>query len=101
MKVRVCVGSHSCEWPYAANRKGMVVWQEKRELKALEFPIDFHQIPDILVYLIRETDDAPVSFLRVSVVELLSEHLGAPPRFYHLLADQSRKVPCHKRERDF
>jgi hypothetical protein len=55
-------------------------------------------VPDVLVYLIRETDNVPVSFLRVSAVELLSENFSAPPKFYHLRPDKSRRKALEENE---
>jgi len=98
MKVRVCIGANTIEWGFAANNKGMVVWNEMQEKKSIEFPEDFEMIPDAMIYLIRETDLAPVSFLRVPVVELLTENFSLPPKFFHLKPDRSRKAALNESE---
>jgi hypothetical protein len=69
----------------------MVVWNEMQEQRNIEFPVDFEMIPDVMIYLLRETDNTPVSFLRVPAVELLAEHFGAPPKFFHLQPDSARQ----------
>jgi hypothetical protein len=96
--VRLCVGANSIEWGFATNDKGMVVWNEMQEKKSIEFPEDFQMIPDALIYLIRETDNAPVSFLRVPIVELIAQNFSAPPKFYHLNPDRSRKAALGENE---
>jgi hypothetical protein len=98
MKVKICIGDNSIEWSYASNQKGMVVWNELAEKKDISLPEDFKQIPDAMIYLIRETDNAPVSFLRVPVIELLSENFSAPPKFFHLRPDRSRKAALGEAE---
>jgi hypothetical protein len=86
------------EWPFAANDKGMVVWNSMEEKTSIELPEDFSMIPDALLYLIRETDNAPVSFLRVPVLELLGENFSSAPKFFHLRPDKSRKAALDENE---
>ena len=64
-QVRISIGATSIEWGFRANDKGMVVWKEMQEARQIEFPEDFTMIPDAIIYLIRESDNSPVSFLRV------------------------------------
>lgn len=68
----------------------MVVWNELKEKRHIEFPEDLEMIPDVMIYLLREMDDTPVSFLRVSAVELVMERFCANPRFFHLQPDSAR-----------
>ena len=68
----------------------MVVWNELKEKRHIEFPEDLEMIPDVMIYLLREMDDTPVSFLRVSAVELVTERFCANPRFFHLQPDSAR-----------
>eukprot|EP00615_Pteridomonas_danica_P018854 CAMPEP_0114385676 /NCGR_PEP_ID=MMETSP0102-20121206/6147_1 /TAXON_ID=38822 ORGANISM="Pteridomonas danica, Strain PT" /NCGR_SAMPLE_ID=MMETSP0102 /ASSEMBLY_ACC=CAM_ASM_000212 /LENGTH=365 /DNA_ID=CAMNT_0001542315 /DNA_START=247 /DNA_END=1341 /DNA_ORIENTATION=+ len=98
MKVKITIGANSIEWDYASNGKGMVVWNALAETKNISLPEDFNQIPDAMIYLIRENDNAPVSFLRVPVVELLAENFQGPPKFYHLRPDRSRKAALGEAE---
>ena len=44
MKVRICIGSASIEYPYAINKKGVVKWNTQNEVKNIDLPENIEQV---------------------------------------------------------
>ncbi|CAM9162703.1 unnamed protein product [Scytosiphon promiscuus] len=91
MRVVVTLGPTRLEFRAKSNRKGIVEWNQGDEVHMLELPADPAQIPDIIVYLVRDIPESRVSFARIPAVDVLSQRFRGDPYWQELLADRTRQ----------
>mmetsp|Transcript_9637 Transcript_9637/g.30891 ORF Transcript_9637/g.30891 Transcript_9637/m.30891 type:complete len:1963 (-) Transcript_9637:92-5980(-) len=91
MQLRVCVGNHSLEFAFEPNRKGIVVWNDLKQLKGIDLPVLIEEIPDVCVYLVRGPPKVQtVCYARIPAAQFLKEQFRGDPLWVQLRADTAR-----------
>ncbi|CAM9547986.1 unnamed protein product [Ascophyllum nodosum] len=91
MRVMVTLGRVEIDFEAKSNKNGIVEWNRGEELHTLELPADPAQIPDIIIYLVRDTPEARVSYARIPAVDVLSQRFRGEPYWQELVADRTRQ----------
>ncbi|RLN96364.1 hypothetical protein BBJ28_00020588, partial [Nothophytophthora sp. Chile5] len=105
MSLRISVGQYSVESSRADNVSGICHWNQYIDVADMDLPADLDQVPDIFVYLIRQTmnESRCICFARYSAKDLFCQdpeklsHI-APPQWVVLSED---KVLDELKDHDF
>ncbi|CAN0419054.1 unnamed protein product [Discosporangium mesarthrocarpum] len=79
MKVVVMLGPVKLEFSERKNRKGIVEWNQCEEAHMIDLPVDPSQLPDVVVYLVRDMPETRVSYTRLPAVDIIAQRFRGDP----------------------
>lgn len=91
MQLIVSIGNYSLEFAFEPNKRGVVVWNDIKQLKGIDLPVLIEEIPDVCVYLVRGPPKVQtVCYARISAARFLKEQFKGEPTWVLLKADKAR-----------
>ncbi|CAN0166928.1 unnamed protein product [Ascophyllum nodosum] len=93
MRIVVTLGPTEIDFGAKVNSNGYIEWNRAKELHALELPADPAQVPDAIIYLVRDMQKTRVCFGRIPAVTLLSQRFSGEPYWQDFLEDKAQRGP--------
>ncbi|KAJ8603740.1 hypothetical protein CTAYLR_000260 [Chrysophaeum taylorii] len=91
MQLIVSIGNHALEFAFEPNKKGIVMWNDLKQLKGIDLPVMLEEIPDVCVYLVRGPPKVQtVCYARLPAAKFLKEQFRGDPTWVVLKADKAR-----------